>query len=107
MSNISENFYKELGLQDLPEDKKEELSERLETTFQKFFLLELANLLSDEDITHIESLDKPEEVESFLESKNIDHEQIGLAVSEQMRSFIKEQMTYLQGYIDGTIDKNA
>lgn len=106
MNNKHEQFYKEIGIDNLPEDKKEEFSIKLEELFEKFFTLALADKLSQSEVDAIEKMKTAEEMASFLSDKGIDYQQIGLEVAAEIKGFIQEQMTYLQGYIDATIDKN-
>lgn len=77
---IFENLMKDLGLEDLPEDKQAELVVKMTEVILKRMFVETMDRLdpADQD-AYSEMLDKgaiPEEIEQFLRSKIEDYDQL-------------------------------
>lgn len=68
--NLKQNIIAQLGLQDLPEEKRFELLDNMTTLIEKRIMLRLMEELSDEDIEKVEALaDKEEELAAFMADK--------------------------------------
>lgn len=107
MNKYDMEFLKEIGLDQLDESKQSEIMNKLEDLYQKFLLLELTDQLSDTEIDSIQEFSSTEELESFLESKGVDYRLVSQNVAFAIKQFVKENMLYLQGYIDSSIDNNS
>ena len=68
--DLKQNIIAQLGLQDLPEDKRFELLEQMTMLIEKRIMLRLMEELSEEDVTKVEELaDKEKELVAFMANK--------------------------------------
>ncbi len=88
---IQKNLIDELGLSDLPEDKKDELLMKMtEAVLQRIFLETMEKLTDrdqDEYTKMIEGNGAPEELEKFLQERISDYE---VLVSKIVTDFVEE-----------------
>jgi len=86
---LQNSIIEELGLQSLPEDKKEEVSAKMGDVLFKRILLETLEILSEEDQKKfgemIDTKKSAEEVEEFLKSKIEDYEEFIKKVTDDFR----------------------
>ena len=86
---LQNSIIEELGLQNLPEDKKEEVFVKMGDVLFKRILLETLEILSDEDQEKfgemIDTKKSAEEVEEFLKSKIENYEEFIEKVTDDFK----------------------
>ncbi len=84
----NENIIKKLGLEDLPEEKRVELLDRMAQLVEKRVILRLMEALNESDAAEAEKLaDKPEELLAFMASKVPD---VGAVIAEETQKVQNE-----------------
>lgn len=86
----------EMGIADLPEDQQNELIDKMTEAVLKRMLLVVLEKLNDEDRASFEAMiDKeaaPEEVNSFLQEKIPDYEQLAAKVVNEFKEEMKKEI---------------
>ena len=95
-----DNLMQELGLAELPEDKKISLLSAMTESVLKRITVEVLSRLSDEDQSKLLSLENtapdPQEIEKFLKAKIPDYDQIQNKVLQEFKEEMKSTMDILQ-----------
>jgi len=93
---IKQNIKRELGIENLPTEKAEEVMTKLEQNIERALALEILDLLKKEDhpeFIKISETESDEEVKSFLESKipNLDFliKAVAESVVKEFKDFAK------------------
>lgn len=90
---LQKSIIEEFGLQNLPEDKKEEVLAKMGDVLFKRILLETLESLDEEDQKKfgemVDAKANAEEVESFLESKIENYEEFVKKVTENFKNEMK------------------
>lgn len=95
-----DNLMQELGLAELPEDKKISLLSAMTESVLKRITVEVLSRLSDEDQSKLLSLENTapdlQEIEKFLKAKIPDYDQIQNKVLQEFKEEMKSTMDILQ-----------
>jgi hypothetical protein len=105
ISKMSDQFFKDLGLGDLPEKEKEEKLKKLDDVYSKMLTLELASHLSDKELEEINNL-SDKDISTYLEEKGIDVDALSQKIAFALRDNLMTEMAYLKGKIDSSTDNN-
>lgn len=98
-NQITQNFLEELGLNNLPEDKKIQLLDDVGRMIQQnviFRVIEVMNESDKDEFDRVigENMDHPEAILNFLKAKVPNFETI---VSEEVEKFKKESVEFIKG----------
>lgn len=95
---ISQNFLEELGLGNLPEDKKIQLLDDMGKMINQNIIMRVVELMSEEDKNEFdkvigENMANPEAILDFLKAKVPSFDAI---VAEEIEKFKKESVEFIQ-----------
>lgn len=98
-NQLTQNFLEELGLNNLPEDKKIQLLDDVGRMIQQnviFRVIEVMNESDKDEFDRVigENMDNPEAILNFLKAKVPNFETI---VSEEVEKFKKESVEFIKG----------
>jgi len=97
---LKQTIIEELGLRDLPREKKEKMLVKMTEVVLKRIYLETVESLSDADREELgKLLDKkaePEKVEGFLKSKFEDYDGFVKKIVDDFKNEMKESMTQFE-----------
>ena len=98
-NQLTQNFLEELGLNNLPEDKKIQLLDDVGRMIQQnviFRVIEVMNESDKDEFDRVigENMDNPEAILNFLKAKVPNFE---IIVSEEVEKFKKESVEFIKG----------
>ena len=92
---LQKKFMDELGLADLPQDKQEQLMEKMTEVILKRMFVETMDALNPADHDAYEALldreAKPEEIENFLREKIVNYDQLLEKIVKNFREEMKKE----------------
>lgn len=94
-----------LSIQDLPEQDQISFLESFEEIFVKFYNLEIIDQMSEQELDQFNSLDDEQDQLKYLDSINLDYQSIGIAVGIKLNQMISKEMSYIEGFKDGSKSK--
>ena len=92
----------ELGLDDQPIEFQNSFIADLQEKFDDLIILKLSQLLSEEEMGILESFETEEDVDSFLQQKNINFEE----VVESVGVFLKDHLMDYKDGLDEYLNEN-
>lgn len=98
-NQLTQNFLEELGLNNLPEDKKIQLLDDVGRMIQQNIIFRVIEVMNESDKDEFdrvigENMDNPEAILNFLKAKVPNFETI---VSEEVEKFKKESVEFIKG----------
>lgn len=100
-----DDYFKSLNIDFLSDEEKQEYYAKFQDLFMKFFSLELAESMTEEQHKEFSTLENEEAQFAFFQKHNINYDAIAILVADQLNKTIKEKMTYLKGLTDGLNSK--
>lgn len=100
---LQKNLIEELGLQDLPEDKKEELILKIGGLIQQNILLRILNELAEKDKDEFDKVlaeENDEKTLTFLQSKISNFDEL---VKEEIAKFKEEAVKRMQSVANSAV----
>ena len=98
--SVTNNLMQELGLAELPDDKKISFLSAMTESVLKRITIEVLSQLSDEDQGKLLLLENttpdPQEIEKFLKAKIPDYDQIQVRVMQDFKEEMKTTMGMLK-----------
>ncbi len=99
-------LFEELGLADLPQEVKDEMSEMLHKTMEmkmKYYLMEQ---LTDEEVAKLDKMNNPDGViQYFIDEKGVNFAELVVAVAQESREELLQDVAYIRGRLDGMTGK--
>ncbi len=98
-------LFAELGLDGLPQEEKDAIAESLHKIMEAKIKLFLMEQLTDEEVKKLDQMNNPDGVlEFFQNEKGVNFPELVLAVAQESREELLQDVAYIRGRLDERSD---
>lgn len=98
--SVFDGMFIDLGVDDLPEEIKSGLREKMQTSLEKSIVAHIASRLPDYEEAQIKEM-SDDDLVALLAENDIDVAEIAIYEAASLREDLKSTVDYAQGYLDG------